>query len=249
MNEHQLSKRLMQVAEYVPHGSRMADIGSDHAYLPIFLVLNGKISFAIAGEVNDGPYESAKAQVDRLGLQGVVDVRKGDGLAVIDAEEVDVICIAGMGGALIRQILSEQSSKLNQVKRLILQPNVASHILREWCLENGWELKDERMVAEDDKYYEVLIADRGTPSVPYEQLPEAWRLHALTMGPFLLRHPNQAFIDKWTYELNKRKKILESLDNGVGPDVEEKKKLIETEMAMIQEGLKYGSRSDDHPMV
>ncbi len=141
MNELKLSKRLETVANYIPEGAVFADIGSDHAYLPCYSVLQGKASGAIAGEITDGPYESADSQVRKCGLSDVISVRKGDGLSVLRKEdEVDCITIAGMGGTLISKILEEGSGKLSKVTRLILQPNIHAISIRQWLVENGWEL-------------------------------------------------------------------------------------------------------------
>ncbi|GAA0362722.1 tRNA (adenine(22)-N(1))-methyltransferase [Bacillus horti] len=239
MNEHHLSKRLAEVASLVPPGSRLADIGSDHAYLPVHLLIQGKICTAVAGEINPGPLESAKNQVEKLGLQGVVDVRLGDGLEVIHQDEIDVICIAGMGGSLISQILSEGKEKLHKVKRLILQPNVAGHLVREWLLNEGWELLYENMIKEDQKYYEVLMAERGNAEAPYQSYAtQRDRKRAVLMGPFLSQDPNEAFREKWEQEVDKRNKILESLAHSEGIDKQDKIDKVKDEMALIEEGLK-----------
>lgn len=238
MNEHQLSKRLSEVAALVPAGSRLADIGSDHAYLPVHLLVQGKICTAVAGEVNIGPLESAKKQVEKLGLQGVVDVRLGDGLEVIDEDEIDVVCIAGMGGSLIRQILSEGKQKLQKVKRIILQPNVAGHLIREWLLQESWELKYESVVKEDGKYYEVLMAEPGDALLPYRTYQtEEERQMAILMGPFLLNEASEAFVEKWNLEMEKRKKILLSLEQAEDPEHEGRRREVEEEIKKIEEGL------------
>ena len=102
MDYKHLSKRLHKVGELVPTNAKVADIGSDHAYLPAYLVLNKKITAAIAGEVVDGPFLSAKNLVAELNLTKEIDVRKGDGLAVLSPiDEVTTITICGMGGALL----------------------------------------------------------------------------------------------------------------------------------------------------
>lgn len=238
MNEHHLSKRLAEVAALVPAGSRLADIGSDHAYLPVHLLIQGKICTAVAGEVNVGPLESAKKQVEKLGLQGVVDVRLGDGLEVIEEDEIDVICIAGMGGPLISQILSAGKNKLHKVKRLILQPNVAGHLIREWLLQEGWELKHESMVKEEGKYYEILMAEPGDPWQPYQPFhSERDKEIATLMGPFLLAEGSPAFKEKWEQEIEKRKKILHSLEQAEGMENEQRKHEVQEEIRKIEEGL------------
>lgn len=237
MNEQQLSKRLQAVSTYIPTGSRLADIGSDHAYLPINLMLQGKISMAIAGEVNEGPWQSAHNNVEKYELEGVVDVRKGDGLAVIQEDEVDVIVIAGMGGALITDILNNGLEKLLSVKRLILQPNVASHLVRQWFIVHQWELKAETIVEEDGQYYEVLMAEQGDPEEPYNEMTAEQRQKAILMGPFLLAEKNEAFLNKWTAECKKRKQVVASLQKATNEESKDKLQWVEKELQMIKEEI------------
>src|SRR5699024_23391 len=169
MNELQLSKRLAAVVEEIPQGMRLADIGSDHAYLPCYCVLEGIVPFSIAGEVVDGPFQSACQQVKNSGLEKQITVRKGNGLEVVELKEVDVITICGMGGALIRDILENDKYKLEGVIRLILQPNIGAHHIRQWFLDNHWELKKEMIVKEDKRIYEILVGERGNPKEPYHE--------------------------------------------------------------------------------
>lgn len=199
MNELNLSQRLMVVANGIPGGHTVADIGSDHAYLPCYLCLKGKIQYAVAGEVADGPYNSAISQVKALGLENKISVRKGNGLEVIHADEVETIVIAGMGGKLIKDILEDGREKLAGVHRLVLQPNVAAEMIRYWLAENGWELKAESILEEDGKIYEVLVAERGDGFQPYQGMEDA----GFQYGPFLMKDKNEAFCEKWKSELQK----------------------------------------------
>ncbi|WP_078428841.1 tRNA (adenine(22)-N(1))-methyltransferase [Alkalihalobacterium alkalinitrilicum] len=210
MNETKLSKRLKTVADFVKPGSSIADIGSDHAYLPSYLCVNGQIHYAVAGEVNEGPYQSALTQVKKLGISNQVHVRKGNGLEVISPQEVEHIIIAGMGGALITEILEAGSDKLEGVNRLILQPNVMADRIRVWLKQNGWELKYEVILEEDEKIYEILVAERGNVDKPYSNNIDL----ELLLGPFLMREKNAAFIRKWTSELYSWKRILNQFEQA-----------------------------------
>ncbi|MYL63044.1 tRNA (adenine(22)-N(1))-methyltransferase TrmK [Bacillus hwajinpoensis] len=235
MNDKLLSERLKTVANFVPVGSSVADIGSDHAYLPCYLMNKQHITFAIAGEVNEGPYQSAVNQVKRSGFTREITVRKGNGLEVLSPGEVDVITIAGMGGQLIRDILLEGREKLANVKRLVLQPNVAAHLLRERLSDLDWELVDECILEEDHKVYEVLVFDAGNGKRPYEGMSDKELRKSMLVGPILLKNQNEAFRTKWQNELTKRERILTSLTKTHG--VSDKEAQVKNERDIIKEVL------------
>lgn len=154
-----LSKRLTAIANLVPRGDVVADIGSDHALLPVYLVVNGISPRVIAGELNAGPFEAATSQVRAAGLSDRIDVRRGDGLTVLEPGEVDTITIAGMGGALIVDILQQGLDRLTDVRSLILQPNVAEDAVRRWLAEHDYMLLDEQIIMEDGITYPILYAE------------------------------------------------------------------------------------------
>ncbi|MGD6818130.1 tRNA (adenine(22)-N(1))-methyltransferase [Metabacillus sp. 84] len=211
MNELKLSRRLEAVADYIQEGSVLADIGSDHAYLPCFAVMNGKAQKAIAGEVVEGPYRSAVKQVERTGLQHLIDVRKGDGLSVLKPSEATCVTIAGMGGGLIAKILESGKDKLDVAEKLILQPNVNANLIRSWLIENGWELTGESILEEDQKIYEILAAEKGNPLKPYEGKE---REQAILFGPFLMEEKNEVFKKKWTHEMLHWEKVAAQIGKG-----------------------------------
>ncbi|THE15440.1 tRNA (adenine-N(1))-methyltransferase [Bacillus timonensis] len=233
MNEEKLSKRLETVASYIPKGATLADIGSDHAYLPCFAYLNGMITKGIAGEVAEGPLQSAKKQISKNQLTNALEARKGDGLEVIQPNEVTCITIAGMGGSLIRSILDKGKSKLRGVERLILQPNIGASTIREWLIENDWELIAEEILEEDKKIYEVLVAEKGSPQKPYQNIDQE-----LLLGPFLLKEKSPIFIKKWSHELKHWERILNQLN-----DAEEttenrlRKEELEQKIEIVMEAL------------
>ncbi|MGT2887166.1 tRNA (adenine(22)-N(1))-methyltransferase TrmK [Streptococcus didelphis] len=193
--EINISNRLRNVADFVPQNSKLLDVGSDHAYLPIFLVENKKIQRAIAGEVVRGPYESAQKNVKEASLEGNIEVRLANGLAAFDLEDkIDVITICGMGGRLIAEILEAGKDKLSGVKRLILQANNREDDLRNWLVKNQFCLVAEKIITENNKYYEIIVAEHGQASLSKE---------ALRFGPFLLREKSPDFVGKWQRELAK----------------------------------------------
>lgn len=178
-----LSERLAAIAAMVPSGMTLADIGTDHAYLPIVLALEGKIPRAIAGDVHEGPYKAALDAVRSQGLSECIQVRFGDGLAVLQPGEAAVIAIAGMGGSTIVEILSSRTEILKAASRLVLQPMTAAGTVRRWLSANGWHLSKEELVLEDGRLYEIMAAEQGE-SPEYETA--LWEI-----GPLLWtdRHP------------------------------------------------------------
>lgn len=201
-----MSERLLAVASFVEQGAVVADIGSDHAYLPSYLIKEGIIQKAIAGEVAIGPFESAKNNVVRQGIENRVTVRLGNGLAAVDENDrVDTITIAGMGGSLIATILMEGIEKLLGVKRIIVQPNIHAKGIREWATVNGWKIVNEAILKEDGKIYEVLVLERGT--VIYDELE-------LLVGPFLLEEKNDSFIEKWRGEIIQWNQVLKAIEQA-----------------------------------
>lgn len=203
MEHTNLSQRLRTVASFVPTGARLADIGSDHAYLPLFLVENDQIVLAIAGEVVNGPYQSALSNVAAAGKSDQILVRKGNGLSVIEAEDaISLITIAGMGGRLIADILEAGLDKLESVERLILQPNNREDELREWLENHDFQIVAESILTENQKFYEVLVVEKGQ-----EKLSSLDR----RFGPFLRQEKSAVFQEKWLREQGKLAQALEKI--------------------------------------
>ena len=190
-----ISKRLELVASFVPQGAILLDVGSDHAYLPIDLVERGQIERAIAGEVVEGPYQSAVKNVEAHGLKEKIQVRLANGLAAFEeADQVSVITIAGMGGRLIARILEEGLDKLANVERLILQPNNREDDLRIWLQENGFQIVAESILEEAGKFYEILVVEAGQMKLSASDV---------RFGPFLSKEVSPVFVQKWQKEAAK----------------------------------------------
>lgn len=198
-----ISKRLELVASFVPQGAVLLDVGSDHAYLPIDLVEKGKIERAIAGEVVEGPYQSAVKNVEAHGLKEKIQVRLANGLAAFEeADQVSVITIAGMGGRLIATILQEGLGKLANVERLILQPNNREDDLRIWLQEHGFQIVAESILEEASKFYEILVVEAGQMKLSARDV---------RFGPFLSKEVSPVFVQKWQKEAAKLEFALDQI--------------------------------------
>lgn len=148
-----LKSRLNMAAQMVRKGSRLADIGTDHAYLPASLILDGTVPCAIAADLRKGPLENAEATVNHYGIAEKVQLRLSDGLKCVNRDEVDDIVIAGMGGILISEILEAAPWVKDENIQLILQPQTHDEVLRKWLWENGFEITDEASCFDDEKTY------------------------------------------------------------------------------------------------
>ncbi|PKM80073.1 MAG: SAM-dependent methyltransferase, partial [Firmicutes bacterium HGW-Firmicutes-13] len=174
-----LSPRLEAVASLVPVGRAAADIGTDHGYLPVFLVNKNICPYVIAGDKSEKPLEKARELVKTLKMEEKILIRLGDGLEVIkEREKVSVIIIAGMGGKTICSILEKEFSRLSGIEVLILQPMVDIPLVRRWIGENGFKITDEKLAREGSQFYEIIAAEPGVQ----EPLDEV----LLELGPKIL---------------------------------------------------------------
>ncbi len=174
-----LGARLKALADFVPVGSKTADIGTDHAYLPIFLLENQIASKVIACDVNEGPCQMAKKAIEAANLERQIDLRLGNGLMPLAVGEVDVVTIAGMGGGLMQELLQQSLAVVDSLHGLVLQPMNASAQLRQWLYGHQWHIEAETLVVEDGRLYEVIYALPGEESLPEPVLlaigPKLWQ--------------------------------------------------------------------------
>ncbi|WP_317847927.1 tRNA (adenine(22)-N(1))-methyltransferase [Pseudomonas sp. HTZ2] len=201
MNEQTLSMRLERVADHVPAGARLADIGSDHGYLPVALMLRGRIEAAVAGEAAMTPFRSAQRKVRKNGLEQAITVRLADGLEAIEPQDrIDAISLCGMGGEKIREILERGKHRLSGKERLILQPNVREGTLREWLMENDYRIVCEELLEENEFTYEIIVAE---PCQAVAYSPEE-----LYFGPLLMQERSPAFLAKWGLNLQRKQRVM-----------------------------------------
>lgn len=199
--------RLERVAANVPVGARLADIGSDHGYLPVALMRRGLIAAAVAGEVATTPFHAARRSVRDNGLEQHIAVRLADGLAAITAQDgITAISVCGMGGETIRDIFDSGKAHLSGEERLILQPNGGEQPLRQWLMDNGYSILHEELLHENRFYYEIIVAERAAP-VRYT--PEQ-----LYFGPLQMQARSPVFLAKWQRLLGLKQKTLAGLEQA-----------------------------------
>lgn len=169
MGPDKLAARLRAAAELVLPGVPAADIGSDHMYLPAYLARRRLCPHVIATDKAAAPCAKGRAFLAGLGLDGQVEVRRGDGLEVLTAGEVATIIVTGMGGCLIRDILAARPRIADSARRLVLSPQKDVDLLRYYLADSGWRIVDERLIYEAGIYYTVIAAEKGAMSLTADE--------------------------------------------------------------------------------
>ena len=162
MGKHlELTPRLRQIAAWVPQNAHLADVGTDHAYLPVWLTLQGRVASAIASDLRRGPLDRARQTGRRYGVEERITYRLGNGLAAVQPEECDTVVIAGMGGENIAQILARAPWTADGGHTLLLQPQSRAEALRAFLAENGYAIRREALVRDRGFLYPVMEAGAG----------------------------------------------------------------------------------------
>ena len=231
----ELSKRMYAVASLVTKGNRIADIGTDHAYIPIFLIQKQHIPSAIAMDVNDGPLMRATEHIREYALEDRIETRLSDGFQELKAGEADTAIIAGMGGNLVIRILKEHWNITCSLKECVLQPQSEIAKVRAFLLEEGFLFIEEDMALDDEKYYPMMKV------VPPSQKrnPEVWTETQLRFGKLLLEKQHPVLYQYLQREERIHRQILKSLESKDGERIEERKRELEEELLHIWEGLEY----------
>ena len=151
-----ISKRLTMAASLINDGNVLADVGTDHGYVPIYLVEQGKIQRAVAMDINKGPLERAKAHIAQYGMEQYIETRLSDGVEALAVGEADTLLIAGMGGGLVIHILTAGREVCQGAKALVLQPQSELERVRYFLTEEGYVTDAEEMTEEDGKYYPMM---------------------------------------------------------------------------------------------
>ena len=222
-----LSRCLKAVADFVPQDMICADIGSDHGYLPIYLVGERIIPHAIAADIGKGPLESAALNVRKYHLEDKIELRLGNGLEVLLPNEVSCVTICGMGGGLICEILNNSPQITASLQRLVLAPNVGAHLVRHWAGENGWQITAEELIEEDGHFYPIIRLEKGEMA----ELSAAEEF----AGPLLLKNKHELLGDYLNYWRHKELKLAMQLLAVGQAETDEKAQALQEKWSAIEE--------------
>ncbi len=225
----ELSKRLQAVAELVGTGLIVADVGTDHGYIPIYLLETKKTPRAFALDINPGPLLRAKEHIKEHGLEDRIEVRQSDGVKALSKGECECVVIAGMGGALAIKIMEEGKEIFHGLEEFVLQPQSELAKVRRYLCENGYTVIAEDMVLEDGKFYPMMKVKNG-------QATEYTRIE-LCYGKGLLEQKNpilKRFLEK---EVQTREMILKNLESETGEHIESRKRELREELFLVKEAL------------
>ena len=231
----ELSKRLQAVADLLCDSNLiedecvLADVGTDHGYLPIYLVQHGKCKKAYAMDVNIGPFARAKAHIADYLLQDRIETRLSDGVSGLQVGECDAVIVAGMGGALTVKIMTEGEDVFRSLKTFVLQPQSELPKVRRFLLENGYRIVAEDMVLEDGKFYPMMRVTVGEDGMyrPVEYL----------YGRHLLKDKNLVLKQFLERELRIKTEIWERLMAAEGAQIATRRQELEAELLEIKEAL------------
>lgn len=204
----ELSLRLKTVADMV-HERRIADIGTDHGYVPIYLLQSGKTDMAFACDINKGPLEKAQSNIKAACLEKVIETRLGSGLEPLKAGEADCAVIGGMGGMLIIDILKARPDVVKELKQLVLQPQLDADRVRKYIHSIGFKIENEAFIEDGGKYYSVISAVKG--SEKYENKAD------YVFGKINIENKNKTLREFIEKKLKTNRFILNSIEkNGAG---------------------------------
>jgi tRNA (adenine22-N1)-methyltransferase len=228
-----LSKRMKAVAAMVTTGGILADVGTDHGYVPIALLQRQKIRGAIAMDINPGPLARARENIAAAHLEDYIQTRLSDGVEALSPGEADSILIAGMGGELMIHILSEGEALCASARELILQPQSDIRKVREYLREHKYRIVDEDMVCEEGKYYPMMRAVKVEENDAWSRMSEETRIACDLYGPQLLRNGNPVLRRFLVRQHRQLTQLLQKLS------MQQESEAILRRMEQVREELQY----------
>ena len=231
-----LKPRLLAIAQLVKKNSIVADIGTDHGYVPVYLIQQQIVQKVIAADINRGPLNSAESTINAYRLEKYIETRLGSGLEVLLPGEVDTVIIAGMGGFLIRDLLIARPDIVQTVTTFILQPMVAQDELRKWLINNSFQIIEERLVKEDHRIYEIMVVQKGHQEIPddlyYDIGVKLIENRDPLLQEFLLKH------------IQKNKVIIEGLKSQSSEEDRTKRLSCIEKLEKLEEVLQWLSQAE-----
>lgn len=210
--------RLLSAIPYIKQGGTVADIGTDHAYLPIYLVREGIVSRAIAADINRGPILSAQSNIETAGLSAKIDTLQTDGLHGVESYHPDDVLIFGMGGELIARILEEAPWVRDPRIGLVLQPMSRGGFLRKWLGENGFSILGETLT-DNVKFYQTIYAR-------YDGVGEAYNEEELLLGKHNIETVPPLFEGFVRHEISVHQKILKGKQHASDADTSQEERVL-----------------------
>lgn len=239
-----LSKRLQSVAGLAGVCGTVADVGTDHGYIPVFLVGSKKADYAIAMDVNPGPLRRAKEHIAAYGMEHQIEARLSDGLSALSPGEADTVVIAGMGGSLMMRILSQGEGVAMSARKLVLQPQSEIQAFREFLYEHGYRMAAEDMVWEDGKYYPMMAVQ---PVWEGRMDPASWMPSGLEgiaarivfrYGPLLLQQGHPVLRQYLLQQQKQKQGILTHFISNARQDSGDRAAELRRELEDIEEALR-----------
>ena len=231
-----LKPRLLAIAQMVKKNSIVADIGTDHGYVPAYLIQHQIAQKVIAADINRGPLNSAESTINVYGLEKYIETRLGSGLEVLLPGEVDTVIIAGMGGFLIRDLLIARPDIVQTVTTFILQPMVAQDELRRWLINNSFQIIEERLVKEDHRIYEIMVVQKGHQEI-FDDL-------YYDIGIKLLENKDPLLQEFLLKHIQKNKVIIEGLKSQSSEDDRIKRLSCIEKLEKLEEVLQWLSQAE-----
>lgn len=234
-----LSERMLAIAQMVSHGMRVCDVGCDHGFISIYLVEEGIAPSVLAMDIGKGPLQQAQLHIEEAGLQNRITTRLSDGLMQYREGEADCLIIAGMGGPLMQEILSNE--KVEDFKEIILAPQSEICEFRKFLADHGFEIIAENMVLEDGKYYPMMkvhLVVKGEKSWKALSIPGTRDEEvAYRFGPLLLAQKHPVLRQYLHKEERKNIAILNSLKEYEGERISARRNILEQELFFIRKAL------------
>lgn len=230
----ELSNRLQAVANLVTPGSVLADVGTDHGYIPIYLTEQGICPRVIAMDINPGPLDRAREHLQQQQKMLPVELMLSDGLNALQPGIADSIIIAGMGGGLVIKILQENRTIVEKLQECILQPQSELYKVRAFLLQEGFSIVQEDIILEDGKYYPMM---KAVPDVKNPEKHQEWSQIELLYGRYLLREKNPVLKQYLERELLLKNDILKGLKNRSGEAVHKRRCELEEDLDWVKHAL------------